>query len=218
MLEGRRSIHQPMRDLIDGIMGLYTAADSEMTRAAYKTTSPQVQAVDRRLSYQQAAMQGNVESPREGKRARAERGELESPAPGPKKPKNSAEPKPKKEAKPQRNQATVPTNGSLRRDNKEDWTRVNRRKGKVKLPKPDAIVVKGSSKMSYAEMLRSVKSEPKLKSLAQHVKGIRKTAKGELLFELSKPSDPQTKRLQEAVQEFLGSEVEVRALTETSLV
>ncbi|KAH8397739.1 hypothetical protein KR215_000933, partial [Drosophila sulfurigaster] len=63
--------------------------------------------------------------------------------------------------------------------------------------------------------MRSVKTEPRLKDLAQLVKGIRKTAKGELLFELVRASDPNTKVLQEAVSTLLGDKAEVRMLSET---
>ncbi|KAL7726486.1 hypothetical protein ACLKA6_001108 [Drosophila palustris] len=65
---------------------------------------------------------------------------------------------------------------------------------------------------------RQVKTQPKLRSLAQHVKTIRKTAKGELLFELSKSADPHTATLQDAVKDLLGSKAEVRSLTATTAI
>ncbi|KAH8390431.1 hypothetical protein KR215_011401, partial [Drosophila sulfurigaster] len=100
----------------------------------------------------------------------------------------------------------------------KEWKKVPKRARRTKSAKPDAIIVRGSNEVSYADILRSVKAEPKLKELANHVRGIRKTAKGELLFELEKSADPITKGIHEAVQDFLGPSVEVIALTESSVI
>ncbi|ALC49910.1 CG12994 [Drosophila busckii] len=190
MLEGRRSIHQPMRDLIDGILGLYTTIDEEMASAVAPT--PNVC---------------------EGKRTRGERDELASPPPGAKKARGQSG------QKPQDNTEIVGDQPPVKKAIPEEkWKKVVKKKPRNKSSKPDAIVVRADQNTSYADILRSVKAEPKLKELAQHVRGIRKTAKGELLFELSKTADPSTKIISEAVQEFLGANAEVRALTETSLV
>ncbi|KAH8313920.1 hypothetical protein KR044_010831, partial [Drosophila immigrans] len=192
MLEGRRTIHQPMRNLIDNIMELYVAVDEE--RAG--KTSPEPRAA-------------------EGKRTREERGDQVSPPPTPKKSRGQVhKPKPATapQERPQTHQPGVDTN-----QNKE-WRKVPKRARRTKSAKPDAIIVRGSNDVSYADILRSVKAEPKLKELANHVRGIRKTAKGELLFELEKSADPITKGIHKAVQDFLGPSVEVIALTETSVI
>lgn len=197
MLIGRRSIHQPMRDLVDNILGLYVAADEEqshLTSTKKKATPPTQRC-----------------SPREGKRSRDERGEPSPPLPGPKKPKG------KTAAIPTAAIALKPADIAKEKTPRQDevpWKNVENEKSRRKPIKSDAIVVKGKEGVSYAEILRSVKTEPKLKSLAQQVKGIRKTAKGELLFELKRSADPNTRTFQEAVQTFLGPETEVRSLTE----
>ncbi|KAL7740057.1 hypothetical protein ACLKA6_000847, partial [Drosophila palustris] len=66
--------------------------------------------------------------------------------------------------------------------------------------------------------LVDIKVAPKLRSLAQHVKAIRKTAKEELPFELSKSADPRTATLQDAVKDLLGPKAEVRSLTATTAI
>ncbi|KAH8293088.1 hypothetical protein KR044_001651, partial [Drosophila immigrans] len=98
---------------------------------------------------------------------------------------------------------------------RESWTKVEPKKTRVRQSRPDAIVIQGATGVSYVDILRSVKTEPKLKDLAQLVKGIRKTAKGELLFELVRASDTNTKVMQEAVSTLLGDKAEVRILSET---
>ncbi|KAM8702439.1 hypothetical protein ACLKA7_001770 [Drosophila subpalustris] len=203
MLQGRRSIHQPMRDLVDSILGLYTAADEEQSvlptlPKAHKATSTATPSA----------------APSDGKRARADREELPSPTSGPKKVKGRQTAKPSASKSPK-----VPgpkKDVDAVRQPHSQWKKVGKPRGRVKPAKSDAIVVKGDPEMSYADILRSVKTEPKLRSLAQHVKAIRKTAKGELLFELSKSADPHTKTLQDAVKDFLGSKAEVRSLTATT--
>ncbi|XP_060665565.1 uncharacterized protein LOC132797808 [Drosophila nasuta] len=164
MLEGRRTIHMPMRDLIDSIMGLYTAADEEMlSTATLNQTMPNLQAIGWAAAETE---QGN-------------------------------------------------TWKTVRKKNRHEK---HTRNARLESAKPDAVIVSAPANTSYADILRSVKSEPKLKELGQHVRGIRKTLKGELLFELSKPSDPNTKVFQEAIKEFLGPSIDVRSLTKMTSI
>ncbi|XP_053966117.1 uncharacterized protein LOC128868263 [Anastrepha ludens] len=67
-------------------------------------------------------------------------------------------------------------------------------------------------------MLKKIKSQPDLKELSHIVKGIRKTAKDELLFELKRQADPATEKLKTAIECVLGESAQVRSLTqETAL-
>ncbi|XP_036345856.1 uncharacterized protein LOC118755117 [Rhagoletis pomonella] len=96
-----------------------------------------------------------------------------------------------------------------------EWTKVKpKRRPRKKPTRPDAIVVKSSGECSYADILKMVKSEESLKGLSETVRKIRKTASGDLLFQLNKSEDVNTAKLQEAVEGVLAGEAEVRTLTE----
>ncbi|KAM8701549.1 hypothetical protein ACLKA7_000131, partial [Drosophila subpalustris] len=202
MLEGRRTIHQPMRDLVDSILGLYVAAEEEQSEPPasqkhHKATS--------------------TATPNDGKRSRADREELPSPPPGSKKQKGRQTTRPSETKHLPKVHEAKNVEEAVRQPQNQ-WRKVGKPRGRVKQARSDAIVVKGDPTTSYADILRSVKTEPKLRSLAQHVKAIRITAKGELLFELSKSADPHTATLQDAVKDLLGSKAEVRSLTATTAI
>ncbi|XP_053945758.1 uncharacterized protein LOC128855129 [Anastrepha ludens] len=91
-------------------------------------------------------------------------------------------------------------------------TRGNRRRQRP--PRKDAIVVKSVGNVSYADILKRVKTEPCLQELNSKVYGVKKTANGDLLLVLERSSDPNTQKINEAVKAALGDVVEVRALTE----
>lgn len=103
-----------------------------------------------------------------------------------------------------------------------EWTTV-RTRSRTKSPKskpvrPDAIVIRESGLSSYADILRTIKKDPQLSELGESVRRIRKTAKGELLLELRAPADPKTPQYRDAVRSVLGTSVEVRKLTQETLV
>jgi len=102
----------------------------------------------------------------------------------------------------------------------EEWTQVKQkvRKPKVRPPRTDAIVIAISTGGSYANILKKVKAEPQLKELGQAVQAVRRTSKGELLNLLNKDSEPKTAELQPIIEAVLGSNVDVKALTETMLI
>jgi len=50
--------------------------------------------------------------------------------------------------------------------------------------KPDALVLKKTGEVTYADMLRKMKAEPSLSEFGKHVRKIRRTQQGELLLEL----------------------------------
>ena len=72
--------------------------------------------------------------------------------------------------------------------------------------------------MTYTDKLRKVKNEPDLKDVGQHVHGIKRTAKGELLLILENAADPNTQNYCSILQWTLGESVEVKTLAETVLI
>lgn len=114
-----------------------------------------------------------------------------------------------------------PSNGASTSGVVPEWTRVRAkaRKRKKQQPiRPDALVIKEVGGLSYADILRKVKSEPKLDVLGQNVKKIRRTAKGELLFELNKSAHQNTGEFKQNIEEVLGSQAQVRVLTHETYI
>ncbi|KAI8122658.1 hypothetical protein CVS40_6389, partial [Lucilia cuprina] len=85
-------------------------------------------------------------------------------------------------------------------------------KKKKKYPRPDALVIETRGGISYANILKKVKTDPKLVVLGQNVKSIRKTAKGELLLELNKPAHQSTSEFSQTVKEVIGTDAAVRVM------
>lgn len=85
-------------------------------------------------------------------------------------------------------------------------------------PKSDALLIEAKDPKSYAEILRKVKKDPKLKELGSLVTRIRRTKNGEMLFELK--GDPSIKSVtfKPLIEGVLEGEATVRALTQESVV
>ena len=96
---------------------------------------------------------------------------------------------------------------------KGDWTKVVRKKAKKKAKvriRPEAIVISSNGSLSYAEILKKVKADPDLKDLGGNVSKIRRTQKGDLMFELKKTSLGKTDGFRTQVKNSLGENVTVR--------
>ena len=85
------------------------------------------------------------------------------------------------------------------------------RKPKEKKSKPDAIVIATRDNTSYADILRRVKTDPKLGELGENVTKIRRTVKGGLLLQLRR-SGELTENFRGAIGELLGESASVRTL------
>lgn len=96
---------------------------------------------------------------------------------------------------------------------KKDKLRPSRRKSRG-----DALIVEASDKTTYAALLRKVREDPDLKELGENVVKTRRTQKGEMIFELKK--DPAVKSLdyRELVAKSLGSDANVRALSQEVVI
>lgn len=115
--------------------------------------------------------------------------------------------------------------------NTNEWTKVEKKKvgrniadkkteEKVKHQKrlrPDAIIIKAAEGSSYADILRKIKTDVSLKTIGDAVTTIRRTATGDLLLQLKNTSE-KTASYRSSINEALGSEVEVRALSQKTLI
>ncbi|XP_037929292.1 uncharacterized protein LOC119663761 [Teleopsis dalmanni] len=99
----------------------------------------------------------------------------------------------------------------------EEWTKVqpkkkasNIKKGKSIRPRADAIIIEKMEKeMSYAEILRTVKSNEQLKNLGNKVKKLRRTQKGDLLIELKKSEKAAANECCAAIEKVLENVAKV---------
>lgn len=83
-------------------------------------------------------------------------------------------------------------------------------------PKPEAIVIKANGDTSYADILRKVKTDTNLKDLGENVFRIRRTQKGEMLFELKNQSLSTTYKAH--LETALGNDASVRAMTQDTML
>ena len=105
--------------------------------------------------------------------------------------------------------------------NATSWKVVEKKKNdrmRKNITKPDALVISKTGELSYAEMLKKVKQDAKLKDLGDNIARIRRTNKGELLLVLNRNKTEQTMALQERIKEALGSDAETKVLRDERLI
>lgn len=86
-----------------------------------------------------------------------------------------------------------------------------------KLPRrsrPDAIVVEKTGGKSYADILRMMKSDPKLEGVGEKVTRIKKNQKGQLMLELKREENGGSEGIREAVSNVLENIATVKVLTQ----
>lgn len=103
------------------------------------------------------------------------------------------------------------------------WTTVTKRKDdrrKYKNKKPirtksknEAIMIGSIGDTSYADILKQVKNDPKLKNIGDNVAKIRRTQKGELLLELKKDSTLTSSVCKQSLDEALKDLAKIKALS-----
>jgi len=99
---------------------------------------------------------------------------------------------------------------------KPEWQKVKPRSKPAprRRSRPDAILVKCKSTDDYAKVLASVQTSNELQQYKESVCAVRRTAAGEVLFQMSKTADDATSKLHEAVRKALGETAEVKVISE----
>ncbi|XP_041452000.1 uncharacterized protein LOC121405390 [Drosophila obscura] len=215
----RRSIHQPMRDSIESI------------RALYELVAIQVhdnKAKELIRSHQSSQTSPIFSAPLEAKRRQGPG----APTPKQKRRKQHGNESPRngpmarKEAEPTSTGSQVTPSAS----GGESWTIVARKglqkaakkaeslrpkenPARIERTRPDALLIQTKGEKTYAEILRTMKTDEKLKALGQAINRVRRTQKGELLLELTKSGEG-TAEFKTIVAEALGESAEVRSLTQ----
>ncbi|XP_062717180.1 nucleolar protein 58-like [Aedes albopictus] len=109
-----------------------------------------------------------------------------------------------------------------KRKEKEEKKKEQKKKEKHRRPrerkKGDALIVEANDKTTYAALLSKLKEDPELKELGENVVKTRRTQKGEMLFELKKDPMIKSSAFRELVAKSLGSEANVRALSQETVV
>jgi hypothetical protein len=85
-------------------------------------------------------------------------------------------------------------------------------------PKSDALVIGVTDPQSYAAILKKIKGDPTLKELGSNVARIRRTRKGEMLFELRNDASVKSVAFKGVLEGALGSDAKVRALSQRVVV
>ncbi|XP_049317914.1 uncharacterized protein LOC125780185 [Bactrocera dorsalis] len=102
----------------------------------------------------------------------------------------------------------------------EQWNvvakKANQKAAKLPKTKPQAILISKSGDLSYAEILRKIKSDSALSGFGNNVTKIRKTQNGEMLLQLSGTAIPTDS--QENMKKCLGDQAHIKLLTQETLL
>lgn len=103
----------------------------------------------------------------------------------------------------------------------EQWQMVNNKKKRKKKnkaiehkrrpkpPRPDALIVTAKEGSSYADILRTIKSDPELQDIGEKVQKIRKCHTGSLLLVLDRKAQDKTEIIRKAIAEKMVDKAEV---------
>lgn len=220
----RRSIHQPMRDAIASIEILYKKVAIQLKDEGAKEladkfaqTSPLFKAADRKRKQEDGTLTSSNPKRRQGQQK--EQQQRETPKDTPKDTPKNRHPKTTPRSNP----------GGKRPAASSEWRKVISKKAgkeakkavkksekkaqRLEKARADAIVIQSQPEgLSYAEILRKVKSDPALKAVGEAVTGIRRTQKGELLLRLKETGDMATE-LTSSISAALGQTATVKTLT-----
>ncbi len=188
MMAGQRHINQAMRDLVSSIVTLHAKAE--------KGGNPPKRIMVGKAS-QVSPMGKDVNTQ---KRMREALGFL----PPTKKPKNTT-----KAAQPTSNEAAelIPRETTIIPGGGETWVDVVKKRRPIEKKirsRPDAIILTKKDGVSYAEILRKIKSDSGLEELGSSVTYIRKTLKGDLLLELKSKAEKRADSFQSALEGVVG--------------
>lgn len=103
-------------------------------------------------------------------------------------------------------------------NDKSEWQKVEKkrkkRKERRKTVRPDALIIRAGSEVSYADILKRVKADDRLSDLGGNVRRIKKSAKGDLILELTKSEHENLSTFREQVKDVLGKDAEVKSVAQ----
>lgn len=196
---GRRSIHQPMRDLVQEIASLYNK--SVLDRGKNRSMSDTTTQTPSLFNQKEGTAKRTRKEPGSGNPAKKQKGD--QPEIGERK----------------GNQSTPIVNKEGENRPADTWAKVvSRGQRKERKPKarPDAIIIAGNGKATFADILRKVKADPNLGEVGQSVTKIRRTQKGDLLLQLNSSGD-KANEIREIISKTLGDQAAVKSLQDTTI-
>ncbi|CAD7085293.1 unnamed protein product [Hermetia illucens] len=214
-IKDKHNVHQAIKNMVRAIRVLYNRSQME-EKNNKNTPNPAVPTVSQ--ATQVTPNRTTIESQR-NKRVREKDGDPLS---------NQQAPKRKKAGQDIRKTNTNRSEGGNRTANlgnstsvakpktseNDGWTKVTNKKAERKAKvrtRPDVIVISSKGNLSYAEILKKVKADPDLKDLSGNVNRIRRTQKGDLMFELKRSSVGKIDDFRTQVKNSLGENAAVRA-------
>lgn len=232
----RHNVHHEIKRLVLKIKNSYDDLESELKEAVLKDlantddmskekTSASSQTTLQKFTSKSSQTNGEVtrEKPKTKRR-------LETDLPTGRSPKQKKQKRPDELQESESNDIVSPMpsidmDPSIPNEKNQEWTLVDKQKQRKtyrkRPPRPDALLIKNSNELlTYADILRQVKSDPKLSKFGPNVSHIRKTAKGELLFELIKTDGCSTNTLdfQNEIKMALGANIEVKSFTDETII
>ena len=94
----------------------------------------------------------------------------------------------------------------------------NQRPPRTRPSQPNALIIRAADGESYADILRKMKVDPKLKVVGESVNRVRKTAAGDLLLELQRTAEGKATELQQVIQGVLEEGTKVRTLQDLGVI
>ena len=218
---GRRSVHQPMRDLITDIAELQERAAKDSRRKNMEGVSHRsVQTANWAL-----AKETSKRPREEGHTARTtppKKNRGKNAMAAPLAAKGAARKTPDKYSEVAKRQGARPSAPSAGANGTNVWTKVGpvkpKPKRRLEQSRPDALVIKAKNELSYADILRKVRSEPSLKHLGDCVQNVRRTQKGELLLQFKRTEQGSPATHKSNVEKALQEHVEVKLLRHEKVI
>lgn len=232
MLIYRRTIHLPMRDLISCIVALHKQAVAEgneinvgSTQMSSKTAEKLTGNKHNKSSQTSPAIRSNHEAT--AKRSR-EPEAISVRLPDPKRTRSTPVRDPNCSQK--KNSCLERENEKENEVNSEKWQtvtnkrslgsgkpqnnmKIQQNKRRNRAVRPDAILIKKTGEISYADMLKIMKQDPKLKELGESINKIRRTERGELLLELTGKANNITDKLSKDAKTVLQDIADIKTLS-----
>ncbi|KAH8300844.1 hypothetical protein KR044_006941, partial [Drosophila immigrans] len=218
----RRSIHQPMRVAIETIRALYELVAIQMHDVGVKAvirnhqscqTSPLFRTTGEIKKKQEIGARSPVSKRvrNVGENAGEVANEVETANATP----EAGTPELKQRNVQEDKEAGNPWKKVTRKEVKKVTKELPKPKQKglaSKKARPDALVIKTTGEVTYAEILRKVKTDGNLQGLGEAVTKIRRTQQGELLIELGDAGENLT-MFNNLITETLGEAAEIRSLS-----
>lgn len=231
-IKDKNNVHTKIKQMVTGVKAAMNAAERENSTLVVTRTSLKVRA--ERAERAEEALKAKLEEEKLREK------EPKTP-PGPRQKRDRETPGEEEDAKKQKQgKGDKPVPGKEPEPEpepvpgkEEEWDKVKKKKRKKKEKQDEdaqnpklrrernrgeALVVEVKEGVSYADLLRKVRSDPDLKELGENVVKTRRTQAGAMLFELKKDPTVKSSAFKSLVEKAVGFEPKVTALSPETLI